>query len=273
MSEAELSVPELSEATRARARRSLRECGFVYLDNFLSRAKVQAVREAYEAFKRTAAAKDFVYPCQGEGRIEHMLPFAPPFNDSTVYADRRLLTLLGDYLGDGFKMELMTVINSPPGTGHQRWHQGWRYAPSRRSLLLPAPMVPTVHDVALRPSRPRRYLFHPDERLPPYAVVVALPLSDVAPEQGPTEMCPGKKRRLYYGWRCTAQAMRMGSSAGTVVIFDYKTLHRGPANEHATEQRPMVSMVFSRLFFMNTEALVNRGISLLATLHMRRYIE
>ena len=41
----------------------------------------------------------------------------------------------------------MTVINSPPGSGDQRWHQGWRY------------------------------LFHPNERLPPYAVVVALPLA------------------------------------------------------------------------------------------------
>ena len=48
-------------------------------------------------------------------------------------------------------MELMTVITSPPGSKHQRWHQGWRY------------------------------LFHPDERLPPFAVVVALPLDDVTP--------------------------------------------------------------------------------------------
>ena len=64
---------------------------------------------------------------QGTGRIEHMLPFAPPFNDSTVYADPRLLTLIGDFLGEMFKMELQTVITSPAGSSHQRWHQGWRY--------------------------------------------------------------------------------------------------------------------------------------------------
>ena len=52
------------------------------------------------------------------------------------------MTVLGDFFShEQFKMELMTVITSPPGSGDQRWHQGWRY------------------------------LFHPDERLPPFAAV------------------------------------------------------------------------------------------------------
>lgn len=57
-----------------------------------------------------------------------------------------------------------------------------------------------------------------------------------------------------------------------MVIFDYKTLHRGPANVGA-EERPMVSMVFSKMFFLNAEAVINRGISLVQTLHQRRYWE
>ena len=36
-------------------------------------------------------------------------------------------THTGDYLGEQIKMELMTVISSPPGSGNQRWHQGYRY--------------------------------------------------------------------------------------------------------------------------------------------------
>ena len=120
---------------------------------------------------------------------------------------------------------------------------------------------------------------------------------------GPTEMCPGKKLRFYRGYRCQDQ-LRMATTAGTIAIFDYKTLHRGPGNAHATKERAMVSMVtsaemltsphphlprlpalqdltpancpnqvFSRMFFLNTEAAVNRGISLLQTLHQRRYWE
>jgi ectoine hydroxylase-related dioxygenase (phytanoyl-CoA dioxygenase family) len=233
---------QLSNETRRRVQRALKECGYVYLDNMFSRATVAALREAYMALRESEEGKQMVYPCQGTGRVEHMLPFRAPFNSSEIYADRRLLTILQDYLKEQFKLELMTVITSPPGSKHQRWHQGWRY------------------------------LFHPDERLPPYAVVVALPLDDVTHEMGPTEMCPGKKLRLYHGWRCNEHSIRLGSTAGTVIIFDYKTLHRGPGNEAAVE-RPMVSMVFSKMFFLNTEAVINRGISLVQTLHQRRYWE
>ena len=247
ISQQELHPPDgapLSAETRQRALLALRECGYVYLDNFFPTHRIHALRKAYEDFRATPDAKAFEYPCQGQGRREHMLPFERPFNESNVYSDARLLTLLGDFLGDEFKMELMTVITSPPGSKHQRWHQGWRY------------------------------LFHPDERLPPFAVVVALPLGDVTPEMGPTEMCPGKKRRFYYGWRCDSHALpRIGTTAGTLVIFDYKTLHRGLGNDHPMNERPMVSMVFSRHFFINAEAFVNRGISLVATLHLRRYWE
>ena len=233
----------LSEEVRARALRSLTECGYVYLDNIISRAKVDEIREAYMAFRQTDEAKDFVYPVQGQQRYEHMLPFRAPFNDSSIYAEPRLMQILADYFTqEQFKMELMTVITSQPGSLDQRWHQGWRY------------------------------LFHPDERLPPYAAVVALPLSDVTPEMGPTEMCPGKKLRFYHGYRCQDQ-LRVASTAGTIAIFDFKTLHRGPGNAHPSAERPMISMVFSRMFFMNTEAIVNRGISLLQTLHQRRYLE
>jgi len=69
-------------------------------------------------------------------------------------------------------MELQTVINSPPGSGNQRWHQGWRY------------------------------LWHEEERTPPYTVVVGIPLSDVTLDMGPTQFCPRKKLRLYHGWHC-----------------------------------------------------------------------
>ena len=46
-----------------------------------------------------------------------MLPFREPFNTSEIYADPRLMTVLGDFFNqEQFKMELMTVITSPPGS-------------------------------------------------------------------------------------------------------------------------------------------------------------
>ena len=188
VSEEELHPPDggpLSLATRRRAHHALTECGYVYLDNFFSRETVERLRQAYVALRDSDEGKDMLYPCQGTGRVEHMLPFRQPFNNSEIYADERLITLLQDYLHEHFKLELMTVITSPPGAKDQRWHQGWRY------------------------------LFHPDEQVPPYAVVVALPLADVTNEMGPTEICPGKKLRFYHGWRCHEHSIMLGSTAGT----------------------------------------------------------
>lgn len=64
----------------------------------------------------------------------------------------------------------------------------------------------------------------------------------------------------------------MPTTLGDIVLFDYKTLHRGPANP-TPQARPMMSLVFSKLFFLNMEPIVNRGVSLLQTVHQRRYWE
>ena len=243
--EAELRPGVFTRETARRAAVVLRECGFVLLDNFFNRSHMGQWSASFDKFTATPeATRDFKYPCQGKKRVEHAVPFAAPFNDThALHTDPRLLDIGVAFLDGHFKLELMTVIDSPPGSGDQRWHQGWRY------------------------------LFHPEERLPPYAMVVTIPLTDVLPEMGPTNFCPGKKLRFYQGYRCKEEPIAAGSSLGTVAIFDYKLLHRGPANRHPTKSRPMISMVFSKPFFINSEAMVNRGISLPQTLHQRRYME
>ena len=125
-----------------KARIALKECGFVYLDNLFSREQVEAFRDAFVAFRASKESESFRYPCQGEGRVEHMVPFRPPFNTTQLYADPHLLAVIQRFLNAKVKLELMTVIDSPPGSGDQRWHQGWSF------------------------------LFHEEERLPPYRSVL-----------------------------------------------------------------------------------------------------
>ena len=56
--------------------------------------EVEALRRAYVTFRESEEAEAFRYPCQGEGRVEHMLPFRPPFNTSAFHTDdRRALPL------------------------------------------------------------------------------------------------------------------------------------------------------------------------------------
>mmetsp|Transcript_22058 Transcript_22058/g.36143 ORF Transcript_22058/g.36143 Transcript_22058/m.36143 type:complete len:454 (+) Transcript_22058:84-1445(+) len=235
----------LDPRARERARKALRECGFLVLDNLIRPGVIRKLRAAYSAFIASDRGKRyFKYPCQGEGRFEYMLPYESPFNDTDApYNHPILRRVLLDFLNGPFKLELMTVINSKPGSGNQRWHQGWRY------------------------------LFHAEEQLPPYSIVVGIPLANVTSQMGPTELCPRRKLRFYHGYRCDeGEVIRIGTTEGSVLLFDYKLLHRGPANRSPLF-RPMISMVFSRMFFVNAEAYVNRGISLLQTLHQRRYWE
>ena len=112
---------ETRESAVLKAQLALTECGAVFLDEFFSAQEVDVFRTAYEAFKQTPASYAFKYPCQGEKREEHMLPFQPPFN-TTLHTDTRLLELLNGFLGDDykFKLELITTINSVKGSGDQR---------------------------------------------------------------------------------------------------------------------------------------------------------
>lgn len=85
----------------------LNECGFVALRQFYPPALLQRVLAAFDAFRQNEAeSAPFRYPCQGQGRVEYMLPFAPPFNTSMVYQDARLLQLLFEFFVGRFKMEL-----------------------------------------------------------------------------------------------------------------------------------------------------------------------
>ena len=111
-----------------KASKILKECGFVYLDDLFTKAFVDELRDFYVDFvseKNRNVNSNFRYPCQGKGRIEYMMPFAPPFNESNSapYADHRIRAIVSKFLGPPFKLELMTVINSLPGSGNQRWHQ------------------------------------------------------------------------------------------------------------------------------------------------------
>lgn len=233
-----------SEAKEKLAVRLLTECGFVALGRLFEPAALSAVRDAFDALRASPQGDLFKYPVQGKGRFEYLLPFAPPFNDSFAftYSDPRLIGILTRLFLGRFKLELQTIITSAPGSGHQRWHQGWPF------------------------------LFHPEERLPPFAVVVGIPLVNVSLAMGPTHLCPRKKLRFYQGFRCLEDAFAFPSELGTALIFDYKTLHRGPEN-NAHHARPMISQVFSKLFFLNQDALTNRAIHGVQMLHQRRYWE
>ena len=104
-----------------------------------------------------------------------------------------------------------------------------------------------------------------------YALVAALPLVPVPLLRGPTQLCPRHKLRFYQGFRCP-RPLQLPSRLGDLLLFDYKLLHRGPPNE-TPQDRPMISAVFSKLFFLNQEAITNRALPHVQTITQKRYWE
>ena len=111
------------------AQESIRRCGFVYLDSLIDKAIVAKWNKSFQNFmkRENGDGGDWRYPCQGVGRSEVMLPFESPFNETSMYGNPHLRSILAHSFKGTFKMELQTVITSTPGSGNQRWHQGWRY--------------------------------------------------------------------------------------------------------------------------------------------------
>ena len=153
------------------------------LDELFSAEVIDAFRAAVERFVADDARAPVRYPVQGDGRVEHMLPFASPFNDTlALHAEPTLRAVVRGFLRGGFKvgrggfslkspdererarrarartcrcrgcvgdeaaahpapnsaavlaqLELLTVIDSTPGSRDQRWHQGWRTSSTPRS--------------------------------------------------------------------------------------------------------------------------------------------
>lgn len=140
-------------------------------------------------------------------------------------------------------MELMTISSvSSARTQPTPWYQGWRY------------------------------LFHPSERLPPYSVIVNLPLLDVAQEGSTTQVCPGNTLRYYEQPQC-GDAVNAATQRGTVLIMDSKLVRRDGGYVEQQGDRPVLQMMYSRIWFTNMEAYVQRSVSFLQTLHQRRYWE
>ena len=64
--------------------RVLRNCGFVVLKSFFSNETMSGFKQAYEEFLKDKESELFKYPVQGQGRIEYLIPFRKPFNESQV---------------------------------------------------------------------------------------------------------------------------------------------------------------------------------------------
>jgi ectoine hydroxylase-related dioxygenase (phytanoyl-CoA dioxygenase family) len=106
--------------------------------------------------------------------------------------------------------------------------------------------------------------------LPPHGVVQFIPLRDVDLSMGPTQFVPGTQIHCTPEWEkeetlpsaldtfmstfCPEASLRIidtDATAGTSLLFDFRTLHRGGKNAHPSARRPLMYMTFFQVRYQN----------------------
>ena len=151
-------------------------------------------------------------------------PPPPPFAQQTFVQHPFLHVFLESVLGEGYHMIHADMLTSFPGAEDQTWHVDGGHRPGAT------------------------------EHLPPEVLNIFVALDDVTLEMGPTELRPGTHKltrdmsRQMLGAMITRRLrpkIRPPMRKGDMVIFDYRTLHRGVANA-ATRPRPVMGLTFAK---------------------------
>ena len=166
---------------------------------------------------------------RNSGRLDCTLPWrGPPFGASAFVHNGFVRPLLEALLGEAHKLHSVHAIYSLGGdeAETQHWHRD-------TSLLFDG------HAAAAA--------------LPPYAINVFVPLVPLEARNGPTEFALGTHRHARDGLPFTGNAnVSFAVGAGSLIIADYRTMHRGSFNQ-AAEPRPVAMLIYGRRWWSDTE--------------------
>jgi len=180
------------------------------------------------------------------GRLDYLLPWRPPFNDTWLTVNPLVLPLISALFGpdlqafsktpqaDGPDLKSIRVIYALPGAPMQDLHQDTKKI---------------FADIEWDKGIKRDYPESP-VHTPPYALNFFIPLVDMHEEgtmAGPTQFALGTHRwsdaALHNGTVTTLGSFR--EQAGHFILADYRTVHRGLSNQLSTP-RPVVMLLYGR---------------------------
>ncbi len=218
---------QLSPDTLKQATRELQDVGYVTLEQALDPALVARVRYAYgPLFEAHIQRPEIRARIDGGNPYVGMhLPFVPPFSDERICANPLAVQVMEDAMGD----IACTLYHS-------------------NTTLTESDLQPIHIDMPslLFPGLP--------VALPPWLMVVNIPLIDFTLENGSTEVWPGTHldpddRDL--AERCAVRpSVRTNLRVGDLVVRDLRVWHRGMPN-HTTAIRTMLALVYNRPWFRN----------------------
>lgn len=255
-----------------RAATVLKLCGFVVLKDIFPGAFIAELREAHEAhfdmfsqqtLEPMADVLDSAYTHEGVDfalrsprRLEVKLPPSMPWIDDRLirnaYARAVVTVVMGDHR---LELDTFSYLTSLPGAPVQHWHED---AGQVFSNLAPEALPMSPGQAFADAEHP---LLGPRDlhlALPPHGVVMFVPLINVTRVHGPTQFIAGShlqcgvqdKRPVVVdhvqlilcplAMAEERQVFQPAPAAGDMVLFDFRSTHRGGGNQHATQARPFI---------------------------------
>ena len=218
----ELDTGHLSPATLDLAIAQVRNNGFVHFERVLP---ADLVSQMHASFMRLLEAHvQRTDPNRGANRYQMHMPFAPPFNDERVIANPFVLPIVEALVGKDCICHYMASDTPLPGSDYQAVHPDI------------FPLFPDHNGV-----------------LPPYSIVLNIPLVDAREDNGPLEIWPGgthhyvAKTSQVAELAASMQSQRVIMPAGSLLIRDSRMWHRGTPNR-STAPRPNFTLIYSRFW-------------------------
>ena len=218
----ELESGRLSPATCDLAIAQVRNNGYVLFERVLPPSLTDDMHASFTSLLEKHVEQ--VDPNRGANRYQMHMPFAPPFSDERIIASPFVLPIVEALVGEDCICHYLASDTPLPGSDYQAVH------PDIYQLF---PEISAV--------------------LPPYSIVVNVPLVDAREDNGPLEIWPGGTHHYVAQPAQVAtlaaemQSVRVIMPAGSIVIRDSRMWHRGTPNR-SSAPRPNFTMIYSRFW-------------------------
>lgn len=220
LSNEELKNQQLNPETLEMAVQQIRNNGLITFESVLSQELIDnlkiAYKPLYEAFIQNPG-ETF-----GKNHFRVYVPFEEPFSDLEVICNPFVIPIMEALLGDDLVCHYLATNTCAPGSEYQPAHSDYR-------ILFP----------------------EADIAVPPFHIVLNIPLVDVTLENGPVEYWAGGTHRLNIPFgQVDDIAKHMNSEfatmpAGSLMIRDGRMWHRGTTN-CSDAIRPQIALVYTR---------------------------
>jgi hypothetical protein len=223
----DIQAGELSPDTLKYALRELKDVGYVTLEQVLDPALVGRVRAAYAPLFEAHIQRPEIRARLDEGHpyVGMHLPFTSPFSDEIICANPLAVQVMEGAMGE----IVCTMYHS--------------------NTTLQGDVIQPIHI-----DMPSLLFSGLPVVLPPWLMVVNIPLIDFTLENGSTEVWPGTHLdpdENNLAERCLARpSVRTNVRVGDLVVRDLRVWHRGMPN-HTTAVRTMLALVYNRNWFHN----------------------